>query len=74
MGGLRTNLAFLQRLVAHPSFIAADLDTTFISKHHDDLLGPQHLPSDVAALAVALTHQLTIERVRSKTHGFSTKI
>jgi 3-methylcrotonyl-CoA carboxylase alpha subunit len=35
--GTTTNLAFLQRLAAHPAFAAADLDTGFIAKHAADL-------------------------------------
>ena len=45
VGGLRTNLAFLRRILAHPAFAAAELDTGFIARHQDDLLpAPQALP------------------------------
>ncbi len=30
VGGVRTNLAFLRRIIAHPAFAAAELDTGFI--------------------------------------------
>jgi 3-methylcrotonyl-CoA carboxylase alpha subunit len=36
--GVGTNLAFLERLVAHPAFVAGDTDTGFIERHRDDLL------------------------------------
>ena len=36
--GVKTNLAFLERVVAHPSFLAGDTDTGFIERHRADLL------------------------------------
>jgi 3-methylcrotonyl-CoA carboxylase alpha subunit len=38
--GVRTNLAFLERLVAHPAWLAGDTDTGFIEAHRADLLPP----------------------------------
>ncbi|AXA67200.1 acetyl/propionyl/methylcrotonyl-CoA carboxylase subunit alpha [Pseudomonas oryzihabitans] len=40
VGGFATNLAFLQRLLAHPAFAAAELDTGFIECHQAALLPP----------------------------------
>ncbi|WP_421682202.1 acetyl/propionyl/methylcrotonyl-CoA carboxylase subunit alpha [Stutzerimonas urumqiensis] len=40
VGGVRTNLAFLRRVLAHPAFAAAELDTGFIPCHEQDLLPP----------------------------------
>ncbi|WP_434456642.1 acetyl/propionyl/methylcrotonyl-CoA carboxylase subunit alpha [Stutzerimonas urumqiensis] len=40
VGGVRTNLAFLRRVLAHPAFAAAELDTGFIPRHEQDLLPP----------------------------------
>ena len=64
VGGLRTNLGFLQRVLSHPSFAAADLDTTFISKHHEDLLIPRPLTPELYALAAALMHQSLVAQAR----------
>lgn len=64
VGGLHTNMGFLQRLVAHPSFAAADLDTTFISKHKQDLLGIQPLAPETCALAAALMHLSLVAQAR----------
>ena len=64
MGGLHTNLSFLQRMVAHPSFAAADLDTTFIKKHEEQLLGIQALAPETCALAAALMYQSLVAQVR----------
>jgi len=38
VAGVKTNLAFLRRILAHPSFAAAQLDTGFIERHQADLL------------------------------------
>jgi 3-methylcrotonyl-CoA carboxylase alpha subunit len=35
IGGLKTNIAFLRRILAHPAFAAAELDTGFIPRHQD---------------------------------------
>ncbi|MDU8497820.1 acetyl/propionyl/methylcrotonyl-CoA carboxylase subunit alpha [Pseudomonas syringae] len=48
VGGVRTNLAFLRRIIAHPAFAAAELDTGFIPRYQDQLL-PQagELPEEL---------------------------
>ncbi len=38
VGGVRTNLAFLRRIIGHPAFAAAELDTGFIARHQAQLL------------------------------------
>ena len=38
IGGVRSNLAFLRRVLGHPAFAAAELDTGFIPRHADELL------------------------------------
>ena len=63
MSGLPTNQAFLKRLAAHPAFIAAELDTSFIQKHHASLLHPQPLPPHVVALAAIADHFLQVQEV-----------
>jgi 3-methylcrotonyl-CoA carboxylase alpha subunit len=40
--GVKTNLAFLERVVAHPAFLAGDTDTGFIDRHKSDLLPSVH--------------------------------
>jgi len=47
--GVTTNLAFLERVVRHPAFLAGDTDTAFIERHRADLL-----PESGAAPAEAL--------------------
>ncbi|HIQ52496.1 MAG TPA: acetyl-CoA carboxylase biotin carboxylase subunit, partial [Pseudomonas pachastrellae] len=38
LGGVHSNLAFLRRVLAHPAFAAAELDTGFIARHAAALL------------------------------------
>ncbi|MGJ7472358.1 acetyl/propionyl/methylcrotonyl-CoA carboxylase subunit alpha [Pseudomonas fulva] len=38
VGGVKTNIAFLRRILAHPGFAAAELDTGFIPRHQETLL------------------------------------
>ena len=38
VGGVRTNLAFLRRIIGHRAFAAAELDTGFIPRHQAELL------------------------------------
>lgn len=35
--GVSTNIDFLKRVSSHPAFVAAELTTTFVEKHHDSL-------------------------------------
>ena len=52
VGGVRTNLAFLTRVLAHPAFANAELDTGFIPRHEAQLLPPvSELPSEFWQLA-----------------------
>ncbi|KQB54160.1 3-methylcrotonyl-CoA carboxylase [Pseudomonas endophytica] len=45
IGGLKTNLSFLRRIIGHPAFAAAELDTGFIPRYQTQLLPPtQPLP------------------------------
>jgi len=45
VGGVKTNLAFLRRILAHPAFAAGELDTGFIPRHQQQLLpAPSKLP------------------------------
>ncbi|MNZ90063.1 Acetyl-/propionyl-coenzyme A carboxylase alpha chain [compost metagenome] len=46
IGGLKTNIAFLRRILAHPAFAEAELDTGFIPRYQEQLLpAPQALPA-----------------------------
>jgi len=52
VGGVKTNLAFLRRVLAHPAFAAAELDTGFIPRYQERLLPPPaELPESFWQLA-----------------------
>jgi acetyl/propionyl-CoA carboxylase alpha subunit/acetyl-CoA carboxylase carboxyltransferase component len=44
IGGVRTNVPFLHRLLRHPDFVANRIDTTFVDDHLADLVDSDHLP------------------------------
>jgi len=54
IAGMTTNLNFLSRLVSHPAFAAAQLDTGFINAHQADLLSPEQAEPTQALLLGAL--------------------
>uniref|UniRef100_UPI0028A736E1 biotin/lipoyl-containing protein n=1 Tax=Stutzerimonas nitrititolerans TaxID=2482751 RepID=UPI0028A736E1 len=55
VGGVRTNLTFLRRVIGHPAFAAAELDTGFIPRHEADLMRtPGELPDAFWQLAAKL--------------------
>ena len=63
VGGIHSNRGFLQRLLEHPAFIAAELDTGFIEQHAARLLPPaEPLPEafwQQAALQFIATQPVT---------------
>jgi acetyl-CoA carboxylase biotin carboxylase subunit len=55
--GIRTNLAFHDKLFAHPEFVAGRYDTGFIERYKDDLLGYPRVEAerrDAVAVAVVI--------------------
>lgn len=66
VGGFKTNLAFLQRILAHPAFAAAELDTGFIERHQAQVLPPaQPLPDAFWQQAGAALLATDIDRQRA---------
>ena len=66
VGGFRTNLAFLRRVLAHPAFAGAELDTGFIPRHQEMLLPePQELPEAFWRLAASALVQSEAPRRRA---------
>lgn len=51
--GVTTNLAFLQRVIAHPAYRAGETDTAFIAKHRMALLAPNEVGASWVAAACA---------------------
>ena len=59
--GLHTNVAFLRRVVASPSFANADLDTALIERERACLFNAAPLPLEVAAAGL-VAHALAAEQ------------
>ncbi len=60
--GVRTNIAFLVRLLAHPRFASGDIDTTFIEQElaaSPGALGDDLTDIPAAALAAAAVHSIS---------------
>ena len=53
IAGLPSNIAFLERLVAHPSVQRAEIDTGYLDRHLDDVLADDGEPPDSHRLAAA---------------------
>ncbi|HLH46520.1 MAG TPA: hypothetical protein VKV25_05110, partial [Acidimicrobiales bacterium] len=49
--GVRTNVAFLRRLLAHPDVAAGRLDTELIDREADGLAGTPEAPGEALAVA-----------------------
>ncbi|HEX4523561.1 MAG TPA: acetyl/propionyl/methylcrotonyl-CoA carboxylase subunit alpha [Casimicrobiaceae bacterium] len=56
--GVATNVAFLRRLIAHPAFAEARLDTGLIARYQADLFPPATAPS-AATFAVAALGEIS---------------
>ncbi len=70
--GIRTNLAFHEKLFAHPDFVAGRYDTGFVDRHRDALLGYPAVPTDdreAVAVAVALAAARMERAMGAKTAG-----
>jgi acetyl-CoA carboxylase biotin carboxylase subunit len=55
--GIRTNLAFHEKLFEHPDFVAGRYDTGFLDRHRDVLVGYPEVPAadrDAVAVAIAV--------------------
>jgi acetyl/propionyl-CoA carboxylase alpha subunit len=66
--GIRTNRDFLLHVLAHPAFVAGDLDTHFIETHLGDVLGAAADP-DLVRRAVLVATLATHEARRGSQPG-----
>ena len=65
IGGLKTNLSFLRRIIGHPAFAAAELDTGFIPRYEAQLLpAVEPLPATFWSAAAEAFDQSQAPRVR----------
>ncbi len=64
--GVASNVAFLQRLIAHEAFAGAQLDTGLIARHHAALFPPPPPLPSAALLAAALAEALALVERRGQ--------
>ncbi|AZE89986.1 acetyl/propionyl/methylcrotonyl-CoA carboxylase subunit alpha [Pseudomonas orientalis] len=73
VGGLKTNLGFLRRIIGHPAFAAAELDTGFIPRYQEELLPVAGALSDEFWQAAGSAFMQTLpigDGPWAATHGF----
>ncbi len=64
VGGVKTNLPFLRRIVGHPAFAAAELDTDFIPRYQAQLLpAPAELSAEFWQIAAEAFSQSATARI-----------
>jgi 3-methylcrotonyl-CoA carboxylase alpha subunit len=69
--GVATNIAFLERVVAHEAFASGRLDTGLIDRHRAALFPPADATPPRALLAAALAEYVRIERAATETAAVS---
>ncbi|KAB8317088.1 acetyl/propionyl/methylcrotonyl-CoA carboxylase subunit alpha [Tolypothrix campylonemoides VB511288] len=62
IAGPKSNIAFLERLVRHPSVVEATIDTGYLDRHLDDVLGDD--AREPTLLAAAATAQLLVHEAQ----------
>ena len=76
--GIRTNLAFHEKLFAHPEFVAGRYDTGFIARYRDALMGyavtpdagdQRELAAAVAIAAARLERSAGVEGAKAEERG-----
>jgi 3-methylcrotonyl-CoA carboxylase alpha subunit len=65
IAGVATNVAFLQRVVAHEAFASGNVDTGLIERHHAALFPPAPAAPGLALLAAALAEAAALEEKRT---------
>jgi len=67
VGGIRTNLAFLSRVLAHPDFARGNYDIDFVAAKSNELLAEPALDAEsrfLIAAAAAVAAQVSGERIQ----------
>jgi 3-methylcrotonyl-CoA carboxylase alpha subunit len=69
--GVQTNLRLLSRIVSHPDFVEANIDTGFIERHRNVLLAAWRPASAEALAAAALSRLCELEAATKATAAMS---
>jgi acetyl-CoA carboxylase, biotin carboxylase subunit len=65
IGGIRTNLAFLARVIEHPDFVSGSYDTSFVAEKLPALLAPRKVDGNTRWLLAAAAAVAAAERAHS---------
>jgi 3-methylcrotonyl-CoA carboxylase alpha subunit len=71
VSGVATNIAFLERVVAHPAFASGCFDTGLIDLHRDALLAPHAVAPARALVAAAIAEYRAIEAAAQRRAAMS---
>ncbi len=63
--GPKSNIAFLERLVRHPAVVEGRIDTGYLDRHLDEVLGASAAPAP-AVVAAALTAALLLDESQTR--------
>ncbi|HEX3852693.1 MAG TPA: biotin carboxylase N-terminal domain-containing protein [Polyangiaceae bacterium] len=66
IGGIRTNLAFLSRVITHPEFAAGNYDIGFVGAKLPELLGEPKLGAEARRIVAAAAAVAAHERAETK--------
>ena len=64
--GIRTNLAFHQKLLTHEAFAAGHYDTGFLDRHREELLGYSSIPDGKERVALATAIAIAAARIEKR--------
>jgi acetyl-CoA carboxylase biotin carboxylase subunit len=65
--GITTNIRYLRAILAHPEFVGGDYDTSFLTRHHDALLGKEEPSLSEVALLASVVHAFQRDQAKAKT-------
>ena len=66
IGGIRTNLSFLARVLAHPEFVQGNYDIGFVASKLPELLAPPAIPPETRRLVAAAAAVAAEQAAESK--------
>ena len=64
--GITTNIRYLKAILAHPEFVGGDYDTSFLTRHHEALLGKEDANLSEVALLASVVHAFQRDQAKAK--------
>ena len=72
IGGIRTNLAFLARVIGHPEFVSGSYDTDFVAEKLPELLAPSSVNGETRWLLAAAAAVAAAEGAQARSGARAT--